>query len=293
MELDGLGQAEGVSRRSRGRLVSRTPASSSGCRNRRCRVRFRRWKQELSVSLFHRHARGLILTEQGELLYRTAHEVFMKLEAARTKLTDSRERPNGELKVSTTPGHRRALAHAAAWRISGPLSGHPNHAHHHRRGARPGDARGRCRDPPAAADPARPDPAQAVFRAFPRLRLARLPQAVRHAADARRTRQASHYSSRWRRGAAHLQNRRWLLEIRPRRQRSAHAASDSEQRARRSARLPTRARYRRAARLSRRRKRRAWCSCSAKPTRSRSTPILFIRKSSSRSRASRSFATSW
>jgi DNA-binding transcriptional LysR family regulator len=28
----------------------------------------------------------------------------MKLEAARTKLTDSRERPNGELKVSTTPG---------------------------------------------------------------------------------------------------------------------------------------------------------------------------------------------
>jgi DNA-binding transcriptional LysR family regulator len=38
------------------------------------------------------------------LLYRTAHEVFMKLEAARTKLTDSRERPNGELKVSTTPG---------------------------------------------------------------------------------------------------------------------------------------------------------------------------------------------
>src|SRR5450755_4229881 len=41
---------------------------------------------------------------EGELLYRTAHEVFMKLEAARTKLTDSRERPNGELKVSTTPG---------------------------------------------------------------------------------------------------------------------------------------------------------------------------------------------
>ena len=40
-------------------------------------------EQELSVSLFHRHARGLILTEQGELLYRTAHDVFMKLEAAR------------------------------------------------------------------------------------------------------------------------------------------------------------------------------------------------------------------
>src|SRR5712672_1640269 len=61
-------------------------------------------EQELSVALFHRHARGLILTEQGEMLYRTAHEVFMKLEAARTKLTDSREKPHGDLKVQTTVG---------------------------------------------------------------------------------------------------------------------------------------------------------------------------------------------
>jgi len=61
-------------------------------------------EQELAVALFHRHARGLILTEQGELLYRTAHDVFMKLEAARAKLTDSRERPNGDLKVTTTVG---------------------------------------------------------------------------------------------------------------------------------------------------------------------------------------------
>jgi DNA-binding transcriptional LysR family regulator len=61
-------------------------------------------EQELNVSLFHRHARGLILTEQGELLYRTAHEVFLKLEAARTKLTDSRERPHGELRVTTAQG---------------------------------------------------------------------------------------------------------------------------------------------------------------------------------------------
>jgi len=61
-------------------------------------------EQGLNVPLFHRHARGLILTEQGDLLYRTAHEVFMKLEAARTKLTDSREKPNGELRVNTTQG---------------------------------------------------------------------------------------------------------------------------------------------------------------------------------------------
>ncbi len=61
-------------------------------------------EQELNVPLFHRHARGLILTEQGDLLYRTAHDVFMKLEAVRTKLTDSREKPNGELRVNTTAG---------------------------------------------------------------------------------------------------------------------------------------------------------------------------------------------
>jgi DNA-binding transcriptional LysR family regulator len=61
-------------------------------------------EQELAVSLFHRHARGLILTEQGDLLFRTAHDVFMQLQAARAKLTDSRERPSGDLKVTTTPG---------------------------------------------------------------------------------------------------------------------------------------------------------------------------------------------
>ncbi len=61
-------------------------------------------EQELSVPLFHRHARGLILTEQGDLLFRTAHDVFMQLQAARAKLADSRERPSGDLKVTTTPG---------------------------------------------------------------------------------------------------------------------------------------------------------------------------------------------
>ena len=61
-------------------------------------------EQELSVPLFHRHARGLILTEQGELLFRTAHEVLTKLEAVRTQLTDSREKPHGELRVTTTVG---------------------------------------------------------------------------------------------------------------------------------------------------------------------------------------------
>ncbi len=59
---------------------------------------------EVGVPLFHRHARGLILTEQGELLYRTAHEMYMQLESVRTRLTDSREKPNGDLRVTTTLG---------------------------------------------------------------------------------------------------------------------------------------------------------------------------------------------
>jgi DNA-binding transcriptional LysR family regulator len=61
-------------------------------------------EDDLHVALFHRHARGLILTEQGEVLYRTAHDVFTKLAAAKTRLMDSKERPSGELRITTTVG---------------------------------------------------------------------------------------------------------------------------------------------------------------------------------------------
>lgn len=61
-------------------------------------------EQSLNVMLFHRHARGLILTEQGEELYNAAHDVVHKLAMAEARLTDSRERPQGELRVSTTVG---------------------------------------------------------------------------------------------------------------------------------------------------------------------------------------------
>ncbi|MCR9061866.1 MAG: LysR family transcriptional regulator, partial [Rhodobacteraceae bacterium] len=48
-------------------------------------------EHDLGVSLFHRHARGLLLTEQGELLYRTAADVLMKLESVQSSLTDSKD----------------------------------------------------------------------------------------------------------------------------------------------------------------------------------------------------------
>jgi len=61
-------------------------------------------EESLETTLFHRHARGLILTEQGELLYRTTHEVYHKLAMAEAQLSESKERPSGPLKVTTTIG---------------------------------------------------------------------------------------------------------------------------------------------------------------------------------------------
>ena len=56
----------------------------------------------LGVILFHRHARGLKLTEQGEHLFATAHDVFAKLAMAEARITDIREKPQGPLKITTT-----------------------------------------------------------------------------------------------------------------------------------------------------------------------------------------------
>jgi DNA-binding transcriptional LysR family regulator len=61
-------------------------------------------EQEIQAPLFHRHARGLILTEQGDTLYRAVRDVAQRLEAARVRLSDNRERPSGELRVTTTMG---------------------------------------------------------------------------------------------------------------------------------------------------------------------------------------------
>jgi len=61
-------------------------------------------EETLQVPLFHRHARGLILTEQGESLNRTVREVFAKLAMTEALLTESKERPAGRLKITTTVG---------------------------------------------------------------------------------------------------------------------------------------------------------------------------------------------
>jgi DNA-binding transcriptional LysR family regulator len=59
-------------------------------------------EDSLTVPLFHRHARGLILTEQGELLFRTAKEIFAKLAMTEAMLNESKDRPKGPLRITTT-----------------------------------------------------------------------------------------------------------------------------------------------------------------------------------------------
>ena len=61
-------------------------------------------EKDLQTPLFHRHARGLMLTEQGEDLFRTVQEVISKLDATRSRLTDTRERPKGDLRITTNLG---------------------------------------------------------------------------------------------------------------------------------------------------------------------------------------------
>ena len=59
-------------------------------------------EESLSAKLFHRHARGLILTEQGELLFDTVKDVFAKLAMTEAMIAEAKERPKGPLTITTT-----------------------------------------------------------------------------------------------------------------------------------------------------------------------------------------------
>ena len=61
-------------------------------------------RDSLNTTLFHRHARGLILTEQGELLFDATNSMNKRLEAASARIRDSEEEVFGELRVTTTTG---------------------------------------------------------------------------------------------------------------------------------------------------------------------------------------------
>ena len=59
-------------------------------------------EESLNATLFHRHARGLILTEQGELLFDASRAINQRIEAAVARIRDSKEEVFGELRVTTT-----------------------------------------------------------------------------------------------------------------------------------------------------------------------------------------------
>jgi DNA-binding transcriptional LysR family regulator len=61
-------------------------------------------EESLNATLFHRHARGLILTEQGELLFDATRAKSKRLDAAAARIRDSEEEVFGELRVTTTTG---------------------------------------------------------------------------------------------------------------------------------------------------------------------------------------------
>ena len=58
-------------------------------------------EEDLKVQLFERHARGLTLTENGEYVFKTAHEVISKLKDIETSLSDQKNKPTGKLTITT------------------------------------------------------------------------------------------------------------------------------------------------------------------------------------------------
>lgn len=61
-------------------------------------------EESLDATLFRRHARGLILTEQGELLFEATRSINKRLETATARIRDSEDEVFGELRVTTTAG---------------------------------------------------------------------------------------------------------------------------------------------------------------------------------------------
>ncbi|MDE2789298.1 MAG: LysR family transcriptional regulator [Paracoccaceae bacterium] len=61
-------------------------------------------EESLDTLLFHRHARGLILTEQGELLFKTADRIRAEIDRTQVRIREAMDSVSGELTVTTTTG---------------------------------------------------------------------------------------------------------------------------------------------------------------------------------------------
>ena len=58
-------------------------------------------EKDLKIHLFERHARGLVLTSNGEYLYKTANDVISKLKDVESTLSEDKDKINGKLTVTT------------------------------------------------------------------------------------------------------------------------------------------------------------------------------------------------
>jgi DNA-binding transcriptional LysR family regulator len=61
-------------------------------------------EEEIATPLFQRHARGLTLTDEGELLYSAVSDVLARLGQAEEALKNVQAAPRGSLKVTTSHG---------------------------------------------------------------------------------------------------------------------------------------------------------------------------------------------
>ena len=61
-------------------------------------------EDEISTPLFQRHARGLTLTDEGELLYGAVTDVLGRLAAAEEQLKNIHDSPRGSLKITASHG---------------------------------------------------------------------------------------------------------------------------------------------------------------------------------------------
>lgn len=59
-------------------------------------------EESLGVLLFHRHARGLMLTEQGEILHSATKDVLEKLVMIESRISDTKTKVAGPLKITVS-----------------------------------------------------------------------------------------------------------------------------------------------------------------------------------------------
>lgn len=61
-------------------------------------------EDDIGTPLFHRHARGLVRTETGDILLATARDVAARMAVVETTLSETRNQPVGDLRINTTVG---------------------------------------------------------------------------------------------------------------------------------------------------------------------------------------------